>query len=123
MADVGAGRCNAVEIGFVEPYSVTGGQPRPEKTEPVDIVERRAAAAAARIFLLVSGLDEIHVHWRLMARREVGKHLEGSVRAPVEIGRLQLDLDPLLVVVRGPEMLEERPVIGQAQPKAREMAP
>ena len=40
----------------------------------------------------------------------------------MEVGRRQLDLDPLLVVVLGMEMLEERAVIGQAQPKAPEMA-
>ena len=40
----------------------------------------------------------------------------------MEIGRRQLDLDPLLVVVLGTELLEQRAVIGQIQPKAREMA-
>ena len=40
----------------------------------------------------------------------------------MEVGRRQLDLDPLLVVVLGMEMLEQRAVIGQAQPEAREMA-
>jgi hypothetical protein len=48
----------------------------------------------------------MHVHWRLIARRVIGEHLECSVRAPVEVGRRQLDLDPLLVVVLGVEMLE-----------------
>ncbi len=40
----------------------------------------------------------------------------------MEIGRRQLDLDPLLILVLGVEMLEQWAVIGQAQPKAREMA-
>ena len=40
----------------------------------------------------------------------------------MEVGRRQLDLDPLLVVVLGTELLEQRAVIGQIQPKAREMA-
>src|SRR5207302_5576657 len=95
---------------------------RPEKAEAVDIIEGRAAAAATGIFLLVCGLDEMHVHRRLVTRRIVGEHLEGLVRAPVEIGRRQLDLDPLLVVVLGAELLEERAVISGAQPEAREMA-
>ena len=93
------------------------GQARPKKAEAVDVVECGAAAATARIFLLIGGLDQMHVHRRLIARREIGEQLEGRVRAPVEIGRRQLDLDPLLVVVLGTELLEQRAVIGQVQPK------
>ena len=121
VADMGAGRGDAVEIGLAEPHPVAQGQPWPEKTEAVDVVEGGAAAAAARIFFLVSGLDEMHVHRRLVARQVIGEHFESLVRAPVEVGRRQLDLDPLLVVVRGMEMLEQRAVIGQTQPKAGEM--
>jgi len=40
----------------------------------------------------------------------------------MQVGRRQRDLDPLLVVVLGIEMLEQRAVIGQGQPEAREMA-
>ena len=76
---MGPGRRDAVEIGLVEPHPVTEGQKRPEKAKAVDIVECRAAAAAARIFLLVGGLDEMHVHRRLVTRREVGEHLERRI--------------------------------------------
>ena len=57
-----------------------------------------------------------------MACREIGEHIEARVRAPVEISRYQLDLDPLLVVVLGTEILEQWAAIGLAQPEAREMA-
>ena len=119
---MGAGCGDPVEIGLIEPHSVAQCQARPEKAEAVDVVECGAAAAPARIFLLVGGLDEMHVHRRLIARREIGQHLESRVRAPVEVGRRQLDPDSLLVVVLGVEMLEQRPVIGQAQPEAGKMA-
>ena len=85
MADAGAGRGDAVEIGLVEPHLVAQGQARPEKAEAVDMVECGAASAVARIFLLAGGLGEMHMHWRLVARREIGEHLERRVRAPVKV--------------------------------------
>ena len=78
----------------------------PGGLEAVDVVERRAAAPATGVFLLVGGFDEMHVHRRLVARRVIGEHFECRVGAPVEIGRRQLDLDPLLGVVLGAELLE-----------------
>src|ERR1700730_7566785 len=87
------GRGDAVEIALAEPHAVAQCQPWPEEVEAVDVVECGAAAAAG-ILLLVSGLDEVHVHRRLVARRIIGKQGECGVRAPVEIGRRQLDLDP-----------------------------
>jgi len=62
------------------------------------------------------------VHRRHVACRVIGEYLECGVRAPMQVGRRQRDLDPLLVVVLGIEMLEQRAVIGQGQPEAREMA-
>jgi hypothetical protein len=82
-------------------------EPRPQEPDAIDVVEGRAAAAGG-IFFLISGLDEMHVHRRLVARRKIGEHLERGVRAPVEVGRRQLDLDPLLTVVLAVEMLEQR---------------
>ena len=121
MADVGSARVDPIEIGLIEPYAMAQGQARHQKAEAVDVVERGPATAAARVFLLVGGLDDVHVHRRFTARREIGKHLEGGIRAAVQVGGSQLDLDPLLVVVLGMEMLERSAVICQAQRKTGEM--
>src|SRR5205807_1940911 len=80
VADMGAGRGDAVEIGLGEPDAVAERQPRPEKAEAVDIIEGAAAAAAASIFLLVGGLHEMHVHRCGVARRVVGEHFESGVQ-------------------------------------------
>src|ERR1700719_3497909 len=58
VADMGAGRGNAVEIGLVEPHAMPQCQPRPEEPETIDIVEGGAAAAPASILLLEWGLYE-----------------------------------------------------------------
>ena len=47
MADMGAGRGNAVEIGLVEPHAMSQCQPRPQEPETIDILEGGATAAPA----------------------------------------------------------------------------
>ena len=108
VADMGTGRGNAVEIGLVEPYAMPQCQPRPEKPETIDIIEGGAAAAPAGVFLLVGGLDEVHVHRRVVSLRIVGEHHQRSIGAPMEIGGSELNLNPFLVVVLGAELFERR---------------
>jgi hypothetical protein len=45
---------------------------RPEQTEAVDILHRRAAAAPAGVFLLVRGLQQVHVQRDIVFARAIG---------------------------------------------------
>jgi hypothetical protein len=48
VADMRAGRGDAVEIGLVEPHAMPQCQPRPEEPETIDMIEGGAAAAPQR---------------------------------------------------------------------------
>ena len=85
------------------------------------MLHRRRAGSAARIFLLEGGLDEVHVERHAMLLRAIREQRQGLVGAPVQVGRGQLDLDPLLVVVPGVEVLEESDGIARRELEAREM--
>ena len=80
---------------------------RPEQAEAADIVDRGAAAAPARIFLLVGGLDKVHVQRHVVLFRAFREHGQRLVGAPMQVRRRELDLDALLVVVLGVKMLEQ----------------
>jgi hypothetical protein len=96
-------------------------QPRPQEAESIDIIESGAATAPAGILFLIRGLDEVHVHRRIVSLRIVGEHRQCRIGAPMEIGGRELDFDPFLVVMLGVELLEQRAVIGKRHLKAREV--
>ena len=52
---------------------------RSEQAEAADIVDCGAAAATARIFLLVGGLDKVHVEGNAMLFRAFRQHGERLV--------------------------------------------
>src|SRR5207248_5093452 len=64
--------------------NVSRGPRNPKRS--IDIVERGATAAPAGILLLIGGLDEVHVHRRIVSLRIVGEHRQSGVRAPMEVG-------------------------------------
>src|SRR5919206_4927 len=51
---------------------------------------RAAAGPLARIGLLVRRLEEVHVHRRAVALRQLGDGLEGAVGEPVQVRRREL---------------------------------
>ncbi len=67
--------------------------------------------AAARILLLVGGLQEMHVHRHAVFLGAVLQHPERPVRAPVQVGRRQLDAQPVAVAVLAVQALEEREIV------------
>ena len=111
MAHAGAGLAEPVNVQFVEPDAVTKRHLRSEQAKAVDILDRAAAAAPPRVFLLVGRLQQVHVQRHAVFARGVGKPPERVVGAPVQIGRGELDLDPTLVVVPAVQPLEQRDAI------------
>ena len=79
-----------------------------EQVETVDIIEGGTTAAAGCIFLLISSLDQMHMHWRIVFFGRLGEPLQGFVRAPVQIGRSKLDADPVFVMMLLMQALEHR---------------
>src|ERR1700728_1983023 len=92
-----------------------------EQAEALNIVDRGPSAATARIFLLISRFDKVHVERHAMLLRAFRKHGERLIRTPMQVRRGQLNLHALLVVVLGVEMLEQSDRILTRQLKAIKM--
>ena len=76
----------------------------------------------AGVFLLVGGLDQVHVHGGVVLGRGVRQQGQRLVGAPVQVGRGELDLHPALVVVLRMEALEHVHRVVEAHLEAVEPA-
>ena len=121
VADVRAGLGEPVEVAFGEPDAVSERHLWSEQAEPADIIDRGAAAATSRIFLLICGLDEVHMERHAMLFGAFRQHGQRLVRTPMQVRRRQLDFDALLVVVLGVKVLEQFDRILGGQLKTAEM--
>jgi hypothetical protein len=70
---------------------------------------------------LVGGLDEVHVEGDAILFRTVGQHGKRIVRAPMQVGGRELDLDALLVMMLRVKVPEEGDCVLGRQLKAGEM--
>ncbi len=122
MADAAAGGGQAVDVLLVQPHAVAQGQAVGHHAEAVDVLQRRAVAAPQGVFLLVGGLDQVHVHGGVVFGRGVGEQRQRLVGAPVQVGRRKLDLHPALVVMLRVERLEHVHRIVEAHLEAVEPA-
>src|SRR5262245_48097527 len=75
------------------------------------MVDRRSAAAASCVILLIAGLQEMHVQRRAMLLGTVAHALECPVRTPVEIGRSELDAHTVVARVLAFERLEQQEIV------------
>jgi hypothetical protein len=71
MANAGAGLGEPVNILLIQPNAMAERHVRPQQAQAVQIFHRRAAAAAARIFLLIGGFKQMHMDRRIMALRKL----------------------------------------------------
>jgi hypothetical protein len=62
MAHAGAGLGQPVDVALGKPHAVAERHVRPEHAEALDVFDRGAIAAPARVFLLERGLKQMHVH-------------------------------------------------------------
>src|SRR5262249_11295144 len=79
-----------------QPHAVAQRHLRTQQAEAFDVVHGGAAAAAARVFLLIRGLHQMHVQRHVEALRHLGEPRKCCIRAPVQIGRRELDLHAAL---------------------------
>ena len=122
VADAALGRGQAVDVLLVQPHAVAERQAVVHHAEAVDVFQRRALAAPPGVFLLVGGLDQVHVHRHVVLGRGVAERRQRLVGAPVQVGRRELDLHPALVVVLRMERLEHVHRVVEAHLEAVEPA-
>ena len=67
MANAGAGRGDAVEIGVVGPNHVAERGQRTKQPKVVEMPDRALAPAPLRIGLLVSGFEKMQMHRHAVA--------------------------------------------------------
>ena len=61
MGDAGAGRADAFHLVVVEVDAVREPHVRPQPTQALDVVQRRAAEVLPAVVLLVGGLGQVRV--------------------------------------------------------------
>ena len=84
---------------------------RAEHAHGFEIAHRRRARAAVRVLLLIRRFEQMHVHTGAVLHRMVLQRSEGLVRAPVQVGRRELDAHAVAAVPALPQVDEQTQVV------------
>ena len=115
MADMGSGIGQKLDVVLGQPRAVADSHHRPEHPVVSNVVDRRTAAPAPGVLLLVGGLQEMHVHRRTMLLRQRVHRFQRPVRTPVQVAWRELDPGALAVLVLRAGVREESELLVERQ--------